>query len=79
MLRRLAEEAPFDAVPVTAGGPTIPEAPRTGSAGRRFVMPVGDSQSRCSARACDAGGDSLTDLGESSSETDRKAGWPGDA
>lgn len=41
------EEAPFDAVVVTAGGPSIPETLLSQMApGGRLVMPVGDSHSQ---------------------------------
>jgi protein-L-isoaspartate(D-aspartate) O-methyltransferase len=76
------EEAPFDAVLVTAGGPAIPEALLGQVAlGGRFVMPVGDTQSqvlRKGVRTPD--GIRWADLGDCVFvKLIGKQGWPGDA
>ncbi len=76
------EEAPFDAVVVTAGGPTIPEAlvGQLGMGGR-LVMPVGDAQTqvlRKGVRTPD--GIRWTDLGECVFvKLIGKQGWAGEA
>jgi protein-L-isoaspartate(D-aspartate) O-methyltransferase len=76
------EEAPFDAVLVTAGGPTIPEAliEQVGLGGR-LVMPVGDAQTQILRKGVRTPeGIRWADLGECVFvKLIGKQAWPGDA
>ena len=75
------EEAPFDAVLVTAGGPTIPEALLGQVApGGRFVMPVGNAQTQVLRKGVRTPeGIGWADLGECVFvKLIGKQAWPGD-